>query len=93
MVSVMSGMVYWVVGTTAKCDSLLSCGTHLHRVTTALSIQGGGPLLRRVALVSLTTGENNQMVVTNIKTLHMYSIMCVECLQYFSDNDTCQILG
>ena len=26
-------------------------------------------------------------------TLHTYSIMCVECLQYFSDNNTCHVLG
>ena len=80
------------MGTTAECDSLVSYEIHLHRVPTAFSAQGGGPLLQRIALVPLTTEENNQMVVTNIETLHVYSIMYVECLQYFGDNDTSQKL-
>ena len=66
MVSVMSGMLYKVVSTTAECDSLVLCGTHLHHVPTAFSIQGGGPSLRRIALVSMTTGESNQLQFTTI---------------------------
>ena len=80
------------MGTTAECDSLVLCGTHLHRVSPAFSVQGDGHSLRQIALVSLTTGENIKWYSQH-NTLHMYSIMCVECLQYFSDNNTCQIQG
>ena len=66
MVSVMSGMLYYVVSTTAEYDSLVLYAAHLHRVPKAFSVLGGGHCLRQIALVSLTTGENNQILFTTI---------------------------
>ena len=60
MVSVMSGMLYKVVGTTAERDSLVLCEIHLHHVTTAPSLLEGGPSLQHKLLLLLTTGENKR---------------------------------
>ena len=93
MVSIMSEMLYELMGTTVECGSLVPCETHLPRVPSASSVQGGGPPLQHTSLVSLTTGENNQMY-SHHKALHMYSIMYVECLQTLQCQyiiNTCQI--
>ena len=77
MVSVVSGMLYWVVGTTAESDSLVPYEEHLLHVLQASSGQGHDPSLQQTSLESLTKGENNQMVFSNHKTLHVYSILHV----------------
>ena len=49
---------------TDECDSLVPCETHLPHVPPTSSVQGGGSSMQHTSLVSLTTGENNQMVFT-----------------------------
>ena len=64
MISIMSRMLYQVVGTTAECDSPVLCEALLPRVPLASSIHGAGHTLQPTSLVYVTTGEKNQMVLT-----------------------------
>ena len=57
---------------TDECDSLVLCETHLPHVPPTSSVQGGGSSLQHISLVSMTTGENNQMVYSHSDTgIHM----------------------
>ena len=70
------------MGTTAECNSLVLCGTHLPLVLLASLLRRVDPSLLQTSLVSLTTVENHNHTTTHMYSLCTYIVLVKFILQW-----------